>query len=438
MSSDPIGGPLLLQVILIAINAYFASTEIAVLSLNDVKIRRQAEEGDRVAKLLMKLAENPNRFLSTIQVGITLAGFLGSAFAAENFASVLAGAILAAGVTVDPQLLNTLCVIVITLILSYFTLVLGELVPKRLAMQKTEEVARFTCGVVSFLSAVMRPLIWLLTVSTHGMLRLLHIDPNAKEDEVSEEEIRMMMDIGEEKGAIESGEKEMIDNIFEFNNMTAEEVMIHRTDVVMLWAQDSDEEIIRTIRETGLTRFPVYEEDADDVIGILNTRTYLLNAREAQPKPLRELLTPAYFVPESVRADKLFRDMQSRKVHLAIVIDEYGGTAGLVTMEDILEELVGEIWDEHDEVIEEITQIGENAYKVLGTTPLDKIFKLFDIEDEETDSATLSGWTAEQFDRIPVHGEDFIYANLKVEVLKSDTKKVDLVKITVLEAQQTA
>ena len=214
MSSDPIGGPLLLQVILIAINAYFASTEIAVLSLNDVKIRRQAEEGDRVAKLLMKLAENPNRFLSTIQVGITLAGFLGSAFAAENFASVLAGAILAAGVTVDPQLLNTLCVIVITLILSYFTLVLGELVPKRIAMQQPERVARMSCKFILALAAFFRPVVWLLSKSTNGVLRLLGMNPNAEPEEVTEEEIRAMVDIGGESGAIEENEKEMIENIF--------------------------------------------------------------------------------------------------------------------------------------------------------------------------------------------------------------------------------
>ena len=237
MSSDPIWPQLLLQLILILVNAYFAATEIAVISLNENVLRREAEEGDKKAAKLLKIVEAPTRFLSTIQIGITLAGFLGSAFAADNFAGRIRDwAVLKWQLDAPAAAaVNTLAVILITIILSFFTLVLGELVPKRVAMQKTEEVARFTCGVVSFLSAVMRPLIWLLTVSTNGVLRLLHIDPNAEKDQVSEEEIRMMMDIGEEKGAIESGEKEMIDNIFEFNNMTAEEVMIHRTDVVMLW-----------------------------------------------------------------------------------------------------------------------------------------------------------------------------------------------------------
>ena len=439
MSSDPIWPQLLLQLILILVNAYFAATEIAVISLNENVLRREAEEGDKKAAKLQKIVEAPTRFLSTIQIGITLAGFLGSAFAADNFAgrirdwAVLKWQLDAA----TAAAVNTLAVILITIILSFFTLVLGELVPKRLAMQKTEEVARFTCGVVSFLSAVMRPLIWLLTVSTNGMLRLLHIDPNAEEDEVSEEEIRMMMDIGEEKGAIESGEKEMIDNIFEFNNMTAEEVMIHRTDVVMLWAQDSDEEIIRTIRETGLTRFPVYEEDADDVIGILNTRTYLLNAREAQPKPLRELLTPAYFVPESVRTDALFRDMQAKKIHMAIVVDEYGGTSGIITMEDLLEEIVGNIYDEFDPQDEqEIVPLGENQWRIAGSADLEEVAEALGVElpeDEEYD--TLGGLVFAQLAVIPEDGShpEVDVCGLHIRVEELNDRRVEWATVSRLE-----
>ena len=439
MSSDPIWPQLLLQLILILVNAYFAATEIAVISLNENVLRREAEEGDKKAAKLLKIMEAPTRFLSTIQIGITLAGFLGSAFAADNFAgrirdwAVLKWQLDAA----TAAAVNTLAVILITIILSFFTLVLGELVPKRLAMQKTEEVARFTCGVVSFLSAVMRPLIWLLTVSTNGVLRLLHIDPNAEEDEVSEEEIRMMMDIGEEKGAIESGEKEMIDNIFEFNNMTAEEVMIHRTDVVMLWAQDSDEEIIRTIRETGLTRFPVYEEDADDVIGILNTRTYLLNAREAQPKPLRELLTPAYFVPESVRTDALFRDMQAKKIHMAIVVDEYGGTSGIITMEDLLEEIVGNIYDEFDPQDEqEIVPLGENLWRIAGSADLEEVAEALGVElpeDEEYD--TLGGLVFAQLAVIPEDGShpEVDVCGLHIRVEELNDRRVEWATVSRLE-----
>ena len=439
MSSDPIWPQLLLQLVLIMVNAYFAATEIAVISLNENILRRQAEDGDKKAAKLLKIVETPTRFLSTIQIGITLAGFLGSAFAADNFAGRIRD-----WAVVKWQLdasaaaaVNTLAVVIITIILSFFTLVLGELVPKRVAMQKAEQVARFTCGVVSGLAAVMRPLIWLLTVSTNGVLRLLHIDPNAEEDQVSEEEIRMMVDIGEEKGAIESGEKEMIENIFEFNNMTAEEVMIHRTDVVMLWAQDTAEEIIRTIRETGLTRFPVYEEDADDVVGILNTRTYLLNAREEHPKPLRDLLKPAYFVPESVRTDVLFRDMQTKKIHMAIVVDEYGGTSGIITMEDLLEEIVGNIYDEFDPQDEqEIIPLGENLWRIAGSAELEEVAEALDVElpeDEEYD--TLGGLVFAQLAVIPEDGSppEVDACGLHIRVEELSDRRVEWATVSKLE-----
>ena len=341
MSDDPLLSILIL-VILTAINAFFAASEIAVISLSETKLRKQAEEGDKKAKKLLALMQAPDNFLSAIQIAITLAGFLNAAFAADSFAGPLVNWLVQdLGVTAIPVgVLNTLMVILVTIILSYFTLVLGELVPKRIAMKKTEGVARATVGAVWAVATVFRPVIWLLSKSTNGVLRLLHIDPKADEEEVSEDEIRMMVDLGEERGTIEANEKELIDNIFEFNNTTAEDVMVHRTDMVMIWADDPADEILRTIQDSGMSRFPVCEEDADDIIGLLNTRDYLLNAQLAHPKSLRELLRPAYFVPESVRTDVLFRDMQSKKVHMAIVVDEYGGTSGLVTMEDLLEEIL--------------------------------------------------------------------------------------------------
>ncbi len=348
--NDPIWWQLLLQVVLIALNAFFASTEIAVISLNANKIRRLAEEGDKKAKQMLKMVETPAGFLSTIQIGITLAGFLGSAFAADNFASKLTDWMVSVqGFTaVSPDTLNTIAVIIITLILSYFTLVFGELVPKRIAMQRPEKVARASASVITVLSVVMKPIIWLLSVSTNGILRLLRMNPNQKEDEVTEEEIRLMVDIGEEKGAIEPTEKEMIENIFEFNNTTARDVMTHRTDVIAIQRDETEEDILQLIQESGLSRFPVYDEDIDDIIGILNTRAYLLNLRSDAPKSLERLLRPAHCVPESVHTDVLFRSMQKSKDHIAVVVDEYGGTSGIVTMEDLLEEIVGNIYDEYD------------------------------------------------------------------------------------------
>ena len=425
MTEDPLLPQLLMLVILIFINAFFASSEIALISLSEGKVRKQAEEGDKKAAKLLKLVQAPDNFLSTIQIGITLAGFLNAAFAADAFSDKLVDWLVnTCGVTSVPEgVLNAIMVVLITIVLSYFTLVFGELVPKRLAMKKTEGVARATCGVVSVLAAVFRPVIWLLSKSTNGVLRLLHIDPKDTGEEVSEDEIRMMVDIGEEKGAIEAGEKEMIENIFEFNNTTAEDVMVHRTDMVMVWVEDPAEEILKTIEESGMSRFPVYNEDADDIIGILNTRDYLLNTQREHPKELRELLRSAYFVPESVRTDVLFRDMQGKKVHMAIVVDEYGGTSGLVTMEDLLEEIVGNIYDEFDpQEDQSIVQLSENLWRVAGSTELEALGEALGIEvpeDEEYD--TLGGLIFSQLSVIPEDGSklevDACGLHIKVEQL---------------------
>ena len=403
--------PILVLIILVFINAFFAAAEIAVISLSESKLKKQAEDGDKKAKKLLKLTRSPDRFLSAIQIAITLAGFLSSAFAADSFADPLVQWLYyGKGFTaLSPGTLNTIAVILITIVLSYFSLVLGELVPKRLAMKKTDAVARATVGAVTAVAAVFRPVIWLLSKSTNGVLRLLRIDPKAEEEDVSEDEILMMVDLGEERGAIESSEKELIENIFEFNNTTAEDVMVHRTDMVMIWCDDTGEDIVRTIRESGLSRFPVYEEDADDIIGILNTREYLLNAQSSRPKALRELLRPAYFVPESVRTDVLFRDMQSKKVHLAIVVDEYGGTSGLVTMEDLLEEIVGNIYDEFDPQEEkDIEQLEPGLWRIAGSCELEQVSEALGVEfPEDEESDTLGGLVFAQLSVIPEDGAQF-------------------------------
>ena len=444
MPSDPLWPQLLLQVVLIALNAFFASAEIALLSVNENVLRHQAEEGDKRAAKLLNVVKTPTRFLSTIQIGITLAGFLGSAFAADNFASRITYALTEAGFTALPMgAINTLAVIVITIVLSFFTLVFGELVPKRVAMQRADQVARTAAGVISVLAAVLRPAIWLLSVCTNGVLRILRIDPDAEDNPVSEDEIRMMVDIGEEKGAIQRDEREMIENIFEFNNTTAEDVMCHRTDMVLIWEEDSPEEILHTIESSGLSRFPVCREDADDVIGTLTTRSYLLNAQRKEPKPLKDLIRPAYFVPESVRTDVLFRDMQNKKVHMAIVVDEYGGTAGLVTMEDLLEEIVGNIYDEFDPQDEqEIIPLGENLWRVSGAAELEELAEVigFDLPtgEEELDYDTVGGLVFAQLSVIPEDGSqvevDALGLHIKVE--KIEDRRVEWALVSKLPAAE--
>lgn len=431
MSDDPLIWQLLLQVVLIGINAFFAMTEIAVISLNESRINRQAEDGDAEAKRLQFLTENPARFLSTIQVAITLAGFLGSAFAANNFASRIVAAVQAAGTTMNLHTLQTLCVIGTTLVLSYFTLVFGELVPKRIAQKKPEKIAKKVAGVIRFCAALTKPVVWLLSKSTNGVLRMLGMDPKDETEDVSEDDIRMMVDIGEEKGAIGADEREMIDNIFEFNDSTAEDLMIHRTDTIILWVDEDPAELEKQIVESGHSRFPVYDEDMDDIIGVLYLRDYFVNLREKKPKPVREIIRPPYFVPDSVKADVLFKEMQSRQIHLAVVVDEYGGFNGIITMEDLLEEIVGNIYDEFDPVENDMEQLEDGVWRMRGSVGLDAISELFEIPLPEDEFDTLGGMVFGVLGIIPEDGStpEVDAYGLHVWVEKIEDRRVEWARV---------
>ena len=403
---DSIPQQLLLQVILILINAFFAMTEIAVISLNAGKLRMMAEEGDRSAPKLLKLVEEPSGFLSTIQIAITLSGFLGAAFAGDAFAEVLTDWLLGLGVGLPASVLNTVSLVAVTIILSYFTLVFGELVPKRIAMQKPMQVAKISCGVVRGIAAILRPAVWLLSVSTNGLLRLMRLSTKAEEETVTEEEIRMMVDLGEARGTIEREEGEWIDNVFDFGESMARDLMTHAGDVTAFPADAEDQEILQAIRKTGLSRYPVYDGDLNHVLGILNARVFLLDRAGDHPRPLRELLQTAYFVPDTLNAATLLRDMQSKKVHIAVVIDEYGDTAGIITMEDLLEEIVGSIYDEFDPAEPaEIEAVSPGVWKVSGGADIEEVAEALDVklpEDREFD--TLGGLVFSQLHTIPRNG----------------------------------
>ena len=429
MSADPWGGPLLIQAALILVSGWFAAAEAALMSLNEAKLRNDAEENDRVAVQLLRLTEEHDKFLTTIKVCITLAGFLGCAFAASWFTKPLADAIIASGAEIPAATLDTLCLIAVTLVLAFFTLVLGYLVPRRIALQDPDKSARRMCNTLMACTVIFRPVVWMLSAGTNGILRLIGIDPHAEVEEVTEEEIRLMVDMGGESGAIEETEKEMIENIFEFNNRSAEDVMTHRIDVTSIWVGEDKAEIIKTIRETGLSRFPVYDEDMDDIIGTLNTRVFLLNEQSENPKPLRELIRDAYFVPETVQADALFRDMQMKKIHMAIVVDEYGGMSGLVTMEDLLEEIVGNIYDEFDPQAEaEIVRVDDETWRISGAAVLEDVADALGVElpqDEEYD--TLGGLIFSQFTAIPKDGStpEMDVAGLHIQVEKIEDHRVE-------------
>lgn len=432
MESDSILPQLLLQLVLIAVNALFAATEIAVISLNETKVRRMAEGGDRKAAKMLRMVTEPTGFLSTIQICITLAGFLGSAFAADNFSDKLVNWLIndceVSGVS--PSALDTISVIIITLVLSYFTLVLGELVPKRIAMKRSESIARAISGLMIAMTAALRPIIWLLTVSTNGVLRLCGIDPEDNAEEVSEEEIIMMLDEGEEAGSIESGEKELIKNVFSLNDTTAEDVMVHRSQVAFLKRDDARTTLLNEIAESGYSRFPVYGENIDDIVGILYAKTYLTAQSRGERCEMKDFLMPPRFVHASTHINRILLDMQREHAHMAVVVDDYGGVIGIITLEDILEELVGEIWDESDEVIENIRERSDGSYDINGSTRLSDMCESIGCSiDSEAD--TVGGWVTEMLGGIPESGESFECGGMHVTVESTDKRRVLKVNVNV-------
>lgn len=432
MESDSILPQLLLQLVLIAVNALFAATEIAVISLNETKVRRMAEGGDRKAAKMLRMVTEPTGFLSTIQICITLAGFLGSAFAADNFSDKLVNWLIndceVSGVS--PSALDTISVIIITLVLSYFTLVLGELVPKRIAMKRPESIARAVSGLMIGMTTVLRPVIWLLTVSTNGVLRLCGIDPKDNAEEVSEEEIIMMLDEGEEAGSIESGEKELIKNVFSLNDTTAEDVMVHRSQVAFLKRDDARTTLLNEIAESGYSRFPVYGENIDDIVGILYAKTYLTAQSRGERCEMKDFLMPPRFVHASTHINRILLDMQREHAHMAVVVDDYGGVIGIITLEDILEELVGEIWDESDEVIENIRERPDGSYDINGSTRLSDMCESVGCSID-SNADTVGGWVTETLGGIPASGESFECGGMLVTVEATDERRVLEVNVNV-------
>ncbi len=442
---DTIPKQILLQLILIFLNAFFAATEIAVISLNQTRLQKEADGGDKKSARLLKMVEEPSGFLSTIQIGITLAGFLGSAFAADNFSGYLVNWIYNdLGYTgVSQETLNTISVIIITLILSYVTLILGELVPKRIAMQKPYEIARFTSGVVSAVATVMKPIIVFLSLSTNAVLKLLRMKTETEEDSVTEDEIKMMIELGGRKGVLDKEESNWIKNVFEFDDITVEEVMTKRADMTTIDIGDGEEEVLAVIRASRCSRIPVYdrEKDEDDIVGILHSKEYLLAMPEEREKGIAHLMKPAYFVPENMKASEMFKKMQIGSMHMAIVVDEYGSINGLVTMEDLLEEIVGSIYDETDipDVEEDIVQIGENKWKLKGDCAIKKFESVTgcEIETDKNHYVTMGGLVIETIDKIPEDDSEFDLEvqDLHIHVLSTENRRI--LEMTVEKIEKT-
>ena len=409
---------LIILAILILLNAYFAASEIAFISLNDAKIEKQAREGNKKAKQIEEMLKSPSKFLATIQIGITLAGFLSSAIASDAFAEKLAPSLYTLMPFFSLAVWKSISIIIITIILSFFTLVFGELVPKRLAMKHYEKISFATIGVIRMISIITSPFVKLLTFVTNTISKIFGVG-ESDEGEVTEEEIKMMIDQGEEKGTIKEEEKELINNVFEFNDITVSEIMRHRKDIFAVDINISNEELVQELIDSQYrySRIPVYDETIDEIKGILYIKDVMKNINNKDVK-VKDLVKDAYFVSQSRLINEVFKELQKHKMQMAIILDEYGGTAGIITMEDILEELVGDIYDEYDKEEKDFEKIDENTYILSGSMPIYDVNKLLNANIPEGDYDTLSGYLQEELGRIPKDDEKNTIIETKELVFK--------------------
>ncbi len=427
---------LVLLFVLILVNAFFAMSEIAIISLNDNMIDKLADEGDKKARQIKKLTENPSNFLSTIQIGVTLAGFLTSASASTTFAQLLTDKVMAVAPSLPAGIINGVSVVVITVIMSYFSLVLGELAPKRMAMQKPEKIAYAVVPVLLVVKAATKPFVKILSFSTNTVVRIFGFDPNADEEVVTEEEIRMMVDVGGEKGVIEDIQKEMINNIFEFDDIDVTDIMTHRTDMIAVEDTDSLEDVVRLSMEHGYSRIPVYHEDQDNIIGIVYIKDLLKFISSSLPEGQgpTDVMREAYYVPSSKNCGDLFTEITEKRVQMAVVVDEYGGTAGIVTVEDLVEAIMGNIRDEYDDEEEEIIEESENLFTVEGIAFVEEVNELIGDVIPEGDYDTVGGFIISQLGFLPKDGDmnEVTYENVKFTILGVEERRITKVRIEVL------
>lgn len=442
MTAGEIALALVLQVVLIALNAIFASAEIAVISANSTKMEKLAEDGNRRARRICRLTKNSSKFLSTIQVAITLASLLGSAFAADSFSEPLAQAIVGESSSYY-NVVSTVCMIVITLILSYFSIVFGELVPKRIAMRNAEKLSLILSGILNFVSYAFAPFVWLLTVSANGVLRLFGIKPEDSGEEVTEEEIMLMAEAGSEKGSIDEKENEFIQNIFEFKENDVGEVCTHRKDVDFLFERDDLSVWEDTIKQSSHTYYPVCGKDTDDVIGVLNTKIYFRLKDKSKQNVLAQAVMPPVFISETMQADDLFYRMKTTREYFAIVLDEYGGINGIITIHDLIELLVGDLHEKGEAPDYVINRTGDDTWEVTGLAPFDEVVEAMDIrlseeEQEEDDYETFGGYVCEMLGEVPDDGTMPECENdlVKVKVLLVEDHRIE--KMLITKKQKTA
>ncbi|MFV0382070.1 MAG: hemolysin family protein [Breznakia sp.] len=427
---------IIILIALILLNAFFAGSEIALISLNKNKIKAMVDDGNKVASIVYKMIAIPTRLLSTIQIGVTLSGFLNSALASDSFADDLVRVFLSAGLEASPNTLRSISLIAITVLLAFITLILGELVPKRLAMANPEKFAFAVAYPIYFLNKIAAPFVVLISSCTNLVLRVMGIDPNANSQNVTEEEIRLMVATSSAEGSIQDSEKEMINNIFEFDNTTVDEVMTHRTDIEAIRSDAAYEKVLSYMHGIRYTRIPVYEETIDAIIGILYVKdlfNYMTSTKlkDEASFHLKDIIRKPLFVPDSKAIDQLFYEFKAKANHIAVVIDEYGGTAGIVTMEDLMEEIVGEVFDEYDDIPFDYKKIGESTYIVDGSMMLDDLEKVLEMEMPSDEYDTLNGFLIAKLGRLPEKSEEepIVFENYTFKILVVDDKVIEKVRV---------
>ncbi|MHB1394954.1 MAG: hemolysin family protein [Clostridia bacterium] len=417
--------------LLIGLNAFFAASEMAIVSVRQSRIKPLVDEGNKAAVIVSRFLDEPSKLLATIQIGITFAGFLASAIGAQTISSSFTVFLAGLNVPVISGSAAWISTFIVTTIIALFTLVLGELVPKRMALSQSDKIALSVAGYINFFSKVVSPAVKFLTVSTNFVVKLLGGKVTATGEQITEEEIRLMINVGEEKGIFQETETEMINSIFEFDNTVAKEVMTPRTDIIAMSSEVTLEEILDIIVEENFSRIPVYEESIDNIIGILYVKDLfsMIKRKMEWEVSLKNIIRPVYFVPEYKKIDELFKEMQKSKNHIAVVIDEYGGTAGLITIEDLLEEIVGNIFDEYDDVVLDYEKIDDNTYIVSGMLDIDEINDILDSSIPEEEFDTISGMLLSHSGKMPEVGDEVEVGNIYFRIEEVDDKRISKIRI---------
>lgn len=431
MDSSDLWTQILLIAILIGANAFFAASEMAIVSVRQARLKPLVDDGNKAAIIISKFLEEPSKLLATIQIGITFAGFLASAIGAQTLSNSLAVTLRSLNIPIISGSATVIATLIVTAVIGFFTLVLGELVPKRLALEKSDKIALFVAKPIKILSKITAPAVKMLSFTTNVVARLLGGSNTVDNSQITEEEIRLMINVGEEKGIFQETETNMINSIFEFDDTAAKEVMTPRTDIIAVDVDATIDEILEVIVEENFSRIPVYENSIDNIIGLLYVKDLFALIKKSTEWEicLRDLIRPAYFVPEYKKIDELFKEMQKSKTHIAIVIDEYGGTAGLITIEDLLEEIVGNIFDEYDDVVLEYEQLDENTYLVNGMLSISEINDLMHLDMPEEEFDTISGMILSLSGKMPEVGDEVQFDDIALRVEEVDDKRISKIKI---------